>query len=243
MLIRSVDLETTGIPTPDDPHAIVEIGWCDLPAIEYQFQLVNPGRAIPIEAMSIHHITDEMVVGKPHADAILPDIAGADIYIAHNADYERQFLPDLGPWICTYKVALRVYPDMERHNLQYLRYALKLPVRADLEMPHRAGPDAYVAALLFERIQSEPSAPDIETMVRWSSGHALFPRCPLFKHKGKKWEDVPADYLDWIVNKPNDVGADIKANARHEIKKRQQTRDGLETKARNIDPNYGDPHQ
>jgi len=57
-------------------------------------------------------------------------------------------------------------------------------------------------------------------MVRWSSGHPLLPRCPLFKHKGKKWEDVPTDYLDWIVNKPNDVDAGVKANARHHLKAR-----------------------
>lgn len=220
MIIRSVDLETTGIPTPEDPHAIVEIGWCDLPAKEYHDTLVFPEREIPFEAMSIHHITNEMVINAPRKEPSIELISGANIYVAHNADYERQFLPDLGPWICTWKVALRVFPDMERHNLQYLRYALALPVRQDIPMPHRAGPDAYVAALLFERIQAEPSAPDIETMIRWSSGHALLPTCPLFKHKGKKWADVPGDYLDWIVNKPNDISADVKANARLEINKR-----------------------
>lgn len=224
MIIRSVDLETTGIPTDDDPHAIVEIGWCDIPAVEYFDTLASPEREIPIDAMSVHHITNEMVLNAPRKEDAISSLFGADIYVAHNADFERQFLSvPLGPsvqWICTYKVALRVWPDMDRHNLQYLRYALNLPVRQDVPMPHRAGPDAYVAALLFERIQSEPNAPDIETMVRWSNGHALYPRCPLFKHKGKKWSDVPGDYLDWIVNKPNDVAADIKANARHELKKR-----------------------
>lgn len=59
-----------------------------------------------------------------------------------------------------------------------------------------------------------------EDMVRWSSGLALLPRCPLFKHKGKKWEDVPTDYLNWIVNKPNDVDATVKANARRWLRQR-----------------------
>lgn len=217
MLIRAIDVETTGIPTPDDPHAIVEIGWSDLPATEYHSVLVNPGRPIPFEATAIHHITDAMVRG---ATGSLDVLGSPDYFAAHNADYERQFIKTEIPFICTWKVALRVWPDLPQHGLQYLRYALNLQVNATLEMPHRAGPDAYLCALLLERTMTMPNAPDIETMVRWSNGHALMPRCPLFKHKGKKWADVPTDYLDWIVNKPNDVAADVKANAKLELRKR-----------------------
>ena len=217
MLIRAIDVETTGIPTPDDPHAIVEIGWCDLPAIKYDAVLRNPGRPIPHEAMAIHHITDAMVTD---ATGSLDVLGAPDYFAAHNADYERQFIKTEIPFICTWKVALRVWPDAPQHNLQFLRYHLALPVNGALDMPHRAGPDAYLCALLLERIMTEPNAPDIAAMVRWSNGHALQPRCPLFKHKGKKWEDVPTDYLDWIVNKPNDVGADVKANAKLWLGKR-----------------------
>lgn len=223
MIIRAIDFETTGIPTPDDPHAIVEIGWCDLPAEGYDSQLINPGRPIPHEAMAVHHITDEMVSSSPEFDDVWPSIFGptdADYFAAHNADYERQFIKTEIPFICTWKVALRVWPDAPSHSLQFLRYHLALPVNGDLPMPHRAGPDAYLCALLLERIMAEPTAPDLASMVRWSNGHALLPRCPLFKHKGKKWEDVPTDYLDWIVNKPNDVGADVKANAKLWLGKR-----------------------
>ena len=217
-IIRAIDFETTGIPTPEDKHAIVEIGWCDIGAPNYRARMFNPGREIPFEAMAVHHITDQMVANCPSFSS--EHIDGADVYVAHNADFERQFYENDKLWICTWKVALRVWPDLPQHSLQYLRYALALPVESELDMPHRAGPDAYLCSLLFERIQSEPGAPDIETMARWSSGHALYPRCPLFKHKGKKWEDVPFEYLDWIANKPNDVAADVKANARLELKKR-----------------------
>jgi exodeoxyribonuclease X len=216
LIIRSIDFETTGIPTPDDPQAIVEAGWCDIPATGYNSRLYSPGRPIPFEAMAVHHITEAMVLGRPEFDP--SEIDGADIYVAHNADFERQFYKTDKPWICTWKVALRVFSDLPQHNLQFLRYALDLEFSAD--EPHRAGPDAMLAALLFERIQCEHDAPDIDTMIRWSNGHALYPRCPLHKHKGKPWSEVPSDYLEWIANKPNDVAADIKANARLELKKR-----------------------
>lgn len=219
-LIVAIDLETTGIPSEDDPHAIVEIGWSELPATGYGDTLVFPEREIPFEAMAVHHITHDMVKTAPLISEAWELAPKPDIWIAHNADFERQFIKGNTPFICTYKVALRIWPDMPSHSLQYLRYALNLPVNQDIPMPHRAGPDAYVCALLFEAILAHESAPDINTMLRWSSGHALLPRCPLFKHKGKKWADVPSDYLDWIVNKPNDVDAGIKANAKLELNKR-----------------------
>lgn len=222
-VIRCVDFETTGIPTSDDPHAIVEIGWCDVSFDPWFVNqpasiLCNPGRPIPAAAMAIHHITDGDVA---EAKGSLSVLGTPEYFAAHNADYERQFIQTDIPFICTWKVALRVWPDAESHSLQFLRYHLGLkPNAVSANPPHRAGPDAYLCALLLEKILQQPGAPDVETMVRWSNGHALLPRCPLFKHKGKKWEDVPTDYLDWIVNKPNDVAPDVKANAKLHLSRR-----------------------
>lgn len=215
MIIRVIDFETTGIPTEDDPHAVVEVGWCDLPANGGWKSLVtDPGRKIPFEAMAVHHITDEECADKPIFAPYMID--GADIYVAHNTDYERKFYATDKPWICTYKVSLRVWPDMASHSMQFLRYAIGLPVNKYIEMPHRAGPDAYVCALLLEAIMVHENAPDIDTMVRWSNGPALLPRITFGKHKGSKWDTVPRDYLEWIVDK-SDMSADIKANARYHL--------------------------
>lgn len=226
MIIRCIDFETTGIPSEDDPHAIVEIGICDLDIHDVTGEtfvdapkdtLCHPGRPIPHEAMAVHHITDAMVAS---ATGTVAFIGNADYFAAHNADYEDKFFKVPGLLICTWKVALRLWPDAPSHSLQFLRYHLALPTKGIFaEPPHRAGPDAYLCALLLERIVKEKRC-GLEDMARWSNGHALLPRCPLFKHKGKKWADVPTDYLDWIVNKPNDVGADVKANAKLHLKER-----------------------
>jgi exodeoxyribonuclease X len=227
MIIRCIDFETTGIPTETDRHAIVEIGWCDLDIDDdnggafvsgFEAVLCNPERPIPHEAMAIHHITDQMVSG---ASGSLEDLGSSDYFAAHNADYERSFFPTETPFICTYKVALRVWPDVTSHGLQFLRYHLGLPTREELAMPHRAGPDAYLCALLLQKIiQTEPSL-SFEQMVRWSNGPALLPRCPLTKHKGQKWEDVPTDYLEFIVYKAKDISRDVLANAKLHLKQRQ----------------------
>ena len=226
-LIRSIDFETTGIPSEADSHAIVEIGWVDLTLAdtgkvvmgETFSTLCNPSRPIPHEAMAVHHITDAMV---SEAAGNVGLITGDDVtyYCAHNADYERQFFDTGVPYICTYKVALRLWPDAASHGLQFLRYPLSLPVATErAQPPHRAGPDAYLGAALMVRILEEDRV-TIEEMVRWSSGPALLPRVNFGKHKGSKWEDTPTDYLDWIVNK-SDLDRDVKANARHHLKARQ----------------------
>lgn len=227
MIIRCIDFETTGIPTPDDPHAIIEIGTCDLDIHDGTGEtfvdaprdvLCNPGRPIPHEAMAVHHITDIMV-----ADAtgdVGAFIGNADFFAAHNADFEDRFFKVPGPLICTWKVALRLWPDAPAHSLQFLRYHLALPTKGLFaEPPHRAGPDAYLCALLMERIVKENRC-SLDDMARWSSGHALLPRCPLFKHKGKKWEDVPTDYLEFIVFKATDIDPAVKANAKLWLRQR-----------------------
>lgn len=222
--IRAIDFETTGIPTETERHAIVEIGACDVlwepgmpPLVTTTLSLLcDPGRPIPHEAMAIHHITDDMVRG---ATGSMAAIDRPDYFAAHNADYERQFFNTEVPVICTYKVALRLWPEAPSHGLQFLRYHLGLEVEAErCQPPHRAGPDAYLCAALMARILRENRA-SLDDMVRWSDGPALLPRLPFGKHKGQKWEDVPRDYLDWIVNK-SDLDRDMKANAKHHLKAR-----------------------
>jgi exodeoxyribonuclease X len=219
MMIRCIDFETTGIPTPEDKHAIVEIGWADV--IDGMVGapssvLCKPDRAIPAMAMAVHHITDEMVAS---ASGALDVLGAPDYFAAHNADFERQFFQTETPVICTYKAALRIWPDAESHSLQFLRYHLGLLVDPALAaMPHRAGPDAYICAALLGRILTDNRA-SIDDMVRWSNGPALLPRCPMGKHRGKKWEEVPTDYLQWVAAQP-DMDVNIKANAKHHLKKR-----------------------
>lgn len=217
--IRCIDFETTGIPSESDPHAIVEIGWCDLVDGVLSLPsavLCNPGRPIPHEAMAVHHITDDMV---KDASGTVDVLGSPDYFAAHNADYEQQFFRAGRPFICTYKVALRLWPEAASHGLQFLRYHLGLAAPEHAAMPpHRAGPDAYLCAVLMQRIIEENKV-SIDDMVRWSAGPALLPRITFGKHKGSKWEDVPTDYLDWLAHK-SDMDRDVKANARHHLKQR-----------------------
>lgn len=225
MLFRAIDFETTGIPAEGEEHAIVEIGWSDLlgGAVEHPTSvLCNPGRPIPWQASAVHHIIDADVAGHPPAAEGLARASDPlpDYWVAHNADYERQFFDGAGrPWICTYKVACRLWPDAPSHSLSNLRYFLGLVLdRPRAEPPHRAGPDAYVTAHLMARILEQKAA-SLDDMVRWSNGPALRHRIRFGKHKGEKWQDLPGDYLTWILDK-SDLDREAKANARYWLRRR-----------------------
>ena len=76
--------------------------------------LVRPAKPIPPGASAIHHIVDEDVQNAPLLSEVISGSEGADVYVAHNCEFERSFFAaqgiELGPWICTYKCALRVWP-------------------------------------------------------------------------------------------------------------------------------------
>lgn len=228
-VIRVVDFETTGFPDDEGGAAVCEVGWCDVHNDTAHVRveppksmLVNPGRPILPHIRAIHHIGDEDVAGAPPPEEAFNCLMAGppDYFAAHHADFESAFFKGDGvPWICTYKVALRLYPDAVKHGNQALRYLLGLVLHDEDAMPpHRAGPDAYVTAHLLARFLSDGRV-SIEEMVRWNTGPALLPRITFGKHFGKKWDEAPTDYLEWIVNK-SDMDKDVMANARHHLKVR-----------------------
>lgn len=224
MLIRVIDFETTGLDP--DRDGICEVGWTDIHdgfidlLANPTSYLCDPGCVISHEAMAVHHIRNEDVAGQPPATKILKVAALADVFCAHNAEFEQSFWPGRPagvPWICTYKVALRTHPESLRHTNQYLRYDLGLGADPDRAAPaHRAGPDTYVTALLLLELMKYAS---VEEMIRWSAGPALLPRMPVGKYRNQPWAELPTDYLKWVVIS-SDLDRTIKANARHELKRR-----------------------
>jgi len=239
VLIRSVDLETTG--TGEDAE-IIEIGHCDVIITEgrngkpfvsvggYASTLCKiNGDAIPPESSAVHHICMSDI-----ADAecfgveiwkkyYLADMAPR-IYAAHNAEFERKYLYGHEDWICTYKCAMRAWPDAPAHNLQTLRYWLADNegcirgewVDAALALPaHRAGPDAYVGGHILRALLLEH---DAATLMQWTIEPTAYPRIPIGKHRGQAWHEAPADYLSWMTRA--DLESDIRACARAELNRR-----------------------
>jgi len=111
-------------------------------------ELFNPGIPISIDAMTVHHITNEMVLGKPafrNSDTWrkLQDLINSDgnVMVAHNAAFDVDMLKKEGiepkNVICTLKLARHFDKEgvIPKYGLQYLRYYLNLNVDA---IPHTA---------------------------------------------------------------------------------------------------------
>src|SRR5262245_56838753 len=130
MRLRTVDLECTGLAPPAE---VCEIAFCDIDENGQElarFQsFVKPYGAIPPESCAVHHITDAELLGAPRWPQVKFHIAHAfpkpNALIAHHMSFERQWLGDVWsgiPFLCTYKAALRVWPDAPRHSNSVLRY-------------------------------------------------------------------------------------------------------------------------
>ena len=228
--IRVIDLETTGNSFTDG--GVVELGWQDVGlqggligppgAI-----LINPGRPISPATSAIHHIIDADVASAPlwqhAAPAILQPGPGLVALAAHRATFEERWCTPAfagrARWICTYKCALRLFPDAPTHSNQGLRYwrhpegldrAIGLPA-------HRAGPDAYVTAHHLRDMLTMASA---EQLLTWSAEPALLVRVPFGLSRGRAWSDLDNDALARIIAGESGGNLDVAFSARHEQRRR-----------------------
>jgi len=172
--------------------------------------LVRPGKPIPPGASAIHHIIDDDLKDAPPLNEAIDRFKGADVYVAHNCEFENSFFAaqriNLGPWICTYKCALRVWPQLDGHSNQELRYALGRATPfpgfdRDSISPHRAAFDVVVTAAIFDELIKKARWSDL---VQWSGEPALYTKFHFGKYRGRRYDDIAAsdpDYLRWIIEK------------------------------------------
>lgn len=234
-----LDVETTD-REPEKAH-VVE--WAlvafdvDDGIIETHTAFVRPPIDIPPHSSAIHHIIDTDVSRAPSWEkesefigSLIKDFgAGGRIeaLVAHNIKTERHFIDPIVegshlPWLCTYKTSLRLWPDLESHSNEGLRYALKLPRRGRryYQAQHSALHDANVTAGILPFVLD--GAADLETLIKWSSEPAALPRCPIGKFRNVRWPEVDTDYLEWILYKTTDMREDVLHSARLELERRAE---------------------
>lgn len=241
--IRVIDLETAGNGLND----VCEVGWQDVVLDEMaRWQVndergalfVNPGRPITPETMAVHHILDRDVAEAPFwrdiaATALRPE-GGVVALAAHRAAFEQRYctprLTGGAPWICTWKCALRLWPDLPRFSNQLLRYQ-RMPegLVHEIGLPaHRAMPDAYVTAHHLRDMLNE-ATPD--QLIAWSAEPGLLPRIPAGAYRGRDWNSVTDEAL-FELSQDRDI--DIRFSAETAMRRR-----GLETREAVVRPAQG----
>jgi DNA polymerase-3 subunit epsilon len=173
-----VDLETTGgraAPKHDggECDAITEIGAVKVRGGEVLGEfatLVDPGRSIPPQIVSLTGITTAMVCDAPAIEAVLPmflEFARGAVLVAHNAGFDIGFLRaaaarcDIAwprpPVLCTVRLARRVLTREEAPSVRLAELARLF--RAASQPTHRALDDARatveVLHTLIERVGNQ----------------------------------------------------------------------------------------
>jgi len=112
-IIRVIDFETTGVEPPQ--AEVCEVGICDLDLA--QRTIGEPRtwmcgvKAMPPEVRAVHHIPLAECEGWDPFDSAAMFRDPCDAIAAHNAEFELKFFNSPVPVICTYKAALRAWPD------------------------------------------------------------------------------------------------------------------------------------
>ncbi len=177
--------------------------------------------------MAIHHITDEMVQGKPTAKEILPhvfDMIGKEIIVGHGIGLDLDFLTEEAyrggimknlrqhPIIDTLRLA-RLYGESPTNSLEMLRKHFNIAS----EGAHRAMNDVLVNIEVFKYLAAKFKT--TKQLTDRLEKPILLKTMPLGKHKGRIFPDIPIEYLRWAARK--DFDQDLLYSIRSELKKRK----------------------
>lgn len=224
-----IDCETTGLDPQKD--RIIEVA-----AVKFNFtelfdqfeSLVDPECEISADSIAIHHITADMVAGKPLIGALLPTILqfiGKHTIVGHGVGFDIEMLANAAdragipcslrhnPYLDTLRMA-RLYGESPTNSLEQLRCHFNI----EHEGAHRAMNDVVVNMEVFKYLARNYRS--LSHLFDALSKPIQLKTMPLGKHKGRPIKEVPIEYLLWAAHK--DFDQDLLFSIRSEIKRRKK---------------------
>jgi len=161
------DTETTGL-RPETGDRIVSLAGVRVRSGRVRRHeafdtLVDPGRSVPLDSLRVHGITDEMLVGAPPMETVLPaflQFAGPAVLVGHEASFDLRFLepearrlglPSLAATraiLDTRLLSRSLHGPGELHSLEAVALRLGVPVTGR----HSALGDALTTAEILVRL-------------------------------------------------------------------------------------------
>jgi len=190
--------------------------------------LVNPGCPITPEAYAIHHISSEMVASKPFIESVLPaflSFVGNEIIIGHTIGNDLDMLEKAAqraaiPYslkskrsIDTLRLA-RLYGDSPNNSLE------SLATHFNVSNPgsHRALNDVMMNIEVFKHLIRKYKT--LDQIFEVLSSPIKMKYMPLGKHKGRLFNEIPLQYLQWAAHM--DFDQDLLFTIRLELSKRKK---------------------
>ena len=119
--------------------------------------------------------------------------------------FVRDYLPDSFQVIDTLKLSRILWPDLDSHKLQTLRYTFGL----DAGSAHRAMGDVITTISLARHICEEVGTDAQGLLQLMNAPLPLTTRIKFGKHKGERLCDLPITYVRWLVDKA-DIEPDLR---------------------------------
>ena len=219
-----LDTETSDLD-PEKGAKLLEIAWIELSHTGQHWERTNSNEfyieqpssiIINPHAQAAHHIKTDMLTAERGAISryeairtLLSQIEPSTILVAHNADFDSKFLPEIhaSPWICTFRSAKHIWPGAPGYGNQVLRYWLKLePELPTGKFPHQALYDVSVTTSILLKMLEHHTP---EELLKLSKTPVRLKTITFGKHRGQDFNNLPLDYVQWLSRQP-DLDADLK---------------------------------
>jgi len=224
-----LDCESTGLEPTEDRIVEIAVARFSFAEVFEQFEsLIDPGCPIPPTSQEIHKISAEMVEGKPKIQEVLPALLkmieghiimghgiGFDIALIA-AEAKRHQIPTKiqeAPLIDTLRLA-RLYGESPVNSLDKLRQHFNIEPQG----VHRAMSDVIVNIEVFKYLTKPYKT--TEELFKILQKPIKMRTMPLGKHKGRRFEEVPVEYLRWAEKK--DFDQDLLYSIRSELRNRKR---------------------
>lgn len=231
-----LDLETTGLEEKDRI--------CELALIieengknRVSTALCKSPKKISKEAMSLHHITNEMIADAQTCQQsdtykLLQECnTEGNVLIAHNVNFDLRMLKKEGfelnmKKVDTLRCVKALIPECEKFGLQFLRYELNLykeetELAAELGVDlcaHRALSDSLHLKLLWKILLQYAT---VSQLIEISANPVLLDKLPFGKYSGRYIEEIvnlDMGYLHWMLENIDDMDEDLQYSIRHHMK-------------------------
>lgn len=224
-----IDCESTGLDPAQDRIVEIAVSRFTFQQILQSFEtLINPECEIPQTSQDIHNISQEMIAGKPKIAEVLPRVLSmidGHTIVGHGINFDialianeanRAHIPTTilsNPHIDTLRLA-RLYGESPVNSLERLRQHFNI----EPEGAHRAMSDVIVNIEVFKYLTKGYQT--TEEILKTLEKPIKMKVMPLGKHKGRRFDEIPVEYLFWADKQ--DFDQDLLYSIRSELRSRRR---------------------
>jgi exodeoxyribonuclease X len=195
-----IDTEVASLDTKE----CIQLAYSDNEG-EAETHLFKPSGEWEWGAIATHHIFPSDVENAEPSAAAASHLPDSEYVVGHNVDFDCEVLGGLPgrKRVCTLAMARSLWPDLKCHKLTALAYMVMGTTehtRQIIKGAHDAATDVYLTMSLADKIFTMRGIRDNWEAIYQQSENDRIPKTITFgKHAGSRLEDLPGDYVRWLL--------------------------------------------